>query len=229
MGYSYLRVRSKVHRLIPSRYPTVNLFDWAESPQELEEIAGLEGLTNERLLSEYGNIHLVTKEDWVSGAGATPLMAAFTHPGVTRFSDGNYGIYYAADSLETAIAETKFHRERFLNASKEAPCLVQMRQYTSKVQRQLVQLSQKGHKKYLTPNPNSYPVSQAFGLNLKLSNEWGIHYPSVRRKDSNCVAIFRPRAVAIPVQGCHLDYIWDGKLISEVRINELVQPPNKRA
>ncbi len=121
MKYKYSEFNSNVHRLIPSRYPPVGLFDWAETQKEAEEIAALEGLTNDRLLTEYGDIHLVAKDDWVSGAGATPLMAAFTHPGESRFSDGTYGIYYAGDSLATAVAETKYHRERFLSASKEAP------------------------------------------------------------------------------------------------------------
>ena len=55
-------------------------------------------------------------EERVSGPGATPVMAAFTHlnPGGSRFSDGSYGVYYAAHSLETAIAEVSHHRAIFL-------------------------------------------------------------------------------------------------------------------
>ncbi len=95
MAHLYTQVKKLVHRLIPSRYPPIDLFEWADSAQELEEIAALEGLTNERLVTECGNIHLVVQDDWVSGPGASALMAAFTHPGASRFSDGSYGIYYA--------------------------------------------------------------------------------------------------------------------------------------
>ncbi len=220
--HQYTKVRSKFHRLIPSRFPTINLFDWAESHEELEEIAALEGLTNDRLSTEYGELYRVAKEDWVSGPGATILMAPFTHPGESRFSDGTYGVYYAGDSLQTAIAETKFHRERFLDASKEAPCLLQMREYTTKVQQLLVDITQGGFKKYLNPDPSQYSVSQAFGRELKNAREWGLLYPSVRMKGNKCVAIFRPPALTIPVQGCHLDYIWDGKSISVVRQSESI-------
>lgn len=215
--HQYTKVRSKFHRLIPSRFPPINLFDWAESSNELEEVAALEGLTNDRLSTEYGELYCVTKEDCVSGLGATILMAPFTHPGESRFSDCTYGVYYAGDSLQTAIAETKFHRERFLGASKEAPCLLQMREYTTKVQQPLVDITQGGFKKYLNPDPSQYSVSQAFGRELKDSREWGLLYPSVRLKGKKCIAIFRPPALTIPVQGCHLDYIWDGNAISEVR------------
>lgn len=212
----------KVHRLIPSRFPPVSLFDWANSPQELEEIARLEGLTNQRLQTEYGSIYLVPPIDWVSGEGSTPLMAAFTHPGISRFSDGTFGVYYAGDTLKTAIAETKFHRERFLNASQEAPCQIQMREYISTVTKPLIALSQETHAPLLDPDPSHYSLSQSYGRQTKEKNEWGILYPSVRLQGGMCVAILRPPALKIPKQGCHLDYVWDGKSISEVRKAEIV-------
>lgn len=218
--FEYIEFKGKTHRLIPSRYPPVTLFDWAESQEELEQIAHLEGLTNDRLTLDYGHIMLVAKEDWVGGAGSTPLMAAFTHFGVSRFSDGtSFGIYYAADSVNTAIAETKFHRERFLAASKEAPCIVQMREYTAHVKNHLVNLSGNLYQEYLDPDLGSYFKSQELGRELKRLNEWGALYPSVRNpaEDAKCLAIFRPPALTVPVQAGHYDYIWDGSAISEIR------------
>jgi len=214
-------VKGNFHRLIATRYPVVSLFDWAESSEELEEIARLEGMTNERLCSEYGAINLVAKEDWVRGSGATPLMAAFTHVGhPSRFADGTYGVYYAADSLDAAIAETKFHRERFLSASKEAACLVQMREYVTKVKKALIDMKHQDYADLFNPDPAHYFKSQQFGRERRLKGEWGLFYPSVRKMDSNCVAIFRPPALSIPKQGKHLDYRWDGSKISEVRTSK---------
>lgn len=218
MDYKECEISHSVHRLIPSRFPPILLFDWVQTPEELEEIAALEGLTNERLQSEYGNIHLVAKEDWILGPGSTPLMAAFTHPGLTRFTDGTFGAYYAAETLDTAIAETKFHREKFLTASQEPPCRIQMREYLSKVQKKLIDLSQGGYETFLDPDPQSYPISQAFGREMREKLVWGLYYPSVRAKGRKCVAIFRPPALTIPIQGCHLDYIWDGEKIAEISI-----------
>ncbi|ASQ45625.1 RES family NAD+ phosphorylase [Legionella clemsonensis] len=218
--FTYTDFKEKTHRLIPSRYPPVTLFDWADSQEELEQIAHLEGLTNERLTTEYGQISLVAKEDWVSGPGSTPLMAAFTHFGVSRFSDGTmYGIYYAGDSVKTAIAETKFHRERFLAASNEPPCIVQMREYTAYVTKSLINLCDNRYQEYLNPDVNSYYKSQEFGREIKRQNEWGMVYPSVRSTTSQaqCLAVLRPPALTIPKQAGHYDYIWDGNAISEVR------------
>jgi hypothetical protein len=214
--YSYRYFKAKTHRLIPSRYPPVSLFDWAKSPQELEELALLEGLSNDRLNNALGTLLQVPKEDWVLGEGTTPLMAAFTHPGRSRFSDGSFGIYYAGDSLETAIAETKFHRERFLSASNEPPCLIQMREYLAYVNKKLVNLNEEKYRSLLNPDVNLYTQSQQFGQELKQHKEWGMIYPSVRRANAQCIAILRPPALTIPIQGCHLNYVWNGLCIEDI-------------
>jgi hypothetical protein len=218
--FHHIDFKGKTHRLIPSRYPPLSLFDWADSREELEQIAYLEGLTNDRLKNEYGCIALVEKEDWVGGAGSTSLMAAFTHFGPSRFSDGtSYGIYYAADSTRTAIAETKFHRERFLSASNEPPCIIQMREYTAYVTKCLIDLCDPMYAEYLNPDVNSYVKSQGLGREIKQLREWGLLYPSVRdqNKQAKCVAIFRASALSLPIQAGHYDYIWDGHSIGEVR------------
>lgn len=218
-----MEIQGAVHRLIPSRFPPISFFDWAESPEELMAIAALEGLTNDRLLSEYGRISQVLPEDWVSGPGATPLMAAFTHPGYSRFADHRFGVYYAANSLGTAIAETVFHREQFLSASQEAPCLIQMREYRSQVLKPLVKLTLETHATLLSPDVATYPQGQAFASALRERGEYGLAYPSVRKADGLCVAIFRPPALTLPQQGCHLDYVWDGAHISVIRKAEVYQ------
>lgn len=219
--HQYQHYQGKIHRLIPSRYPTVNLFDWAETPEELEQLAYLEGLTNDRLMSDYGNISFVKKEDWVTGPGSTPLMAAFTHFGISRFSDGhNYGVYYAGDSLYTAIAETKFHRQLFLSASNEPACITQMREYTALLKQPLVTLLDSQYRYLIEPDRKTYPACQEFARELQLKKEWGLLYPSVRRAQGLCFAVFRATALSIPKQAGHYDYIWDGTAITEVRKSE---------
>lgn len=200
------------HRLIPSRFPPVSLFEWAQTPEELHALAALEGLTNERL----GDLSMVPEEDWVLGPGSSVIMAAFTHRGPSRFSKGNFGIYYAADTLETAIAETVYHRERFLRASGEQPTFIQMREYKADVLEPLEKLTLDTHAHLLNSDPLAYEPSQDFGEAKRSENIWGLHYPSVRRADGTCVAVFRPIALSIPVQGCHLEYIWDGEKIADV-------------
>jgi hypothetical protein len=96
-------------RIIPSRFPPIQLFERVTDPADLEAILAVESLTNPRLRDEVGEINLVPQEDRVSGPGASIIMAAFTHlnPQGSRFSDGTYGVFYAARDMDTAIAETR--------------------------------------------------------------------------------------------------------------------------
>ncbi|MDF1683926.1 MAG: RES family NAD+ phosphorylase [Legionellaceae bacterium] len=214
----YTKVKCNVHRLIPSKFPPVQLFDWAETKDELEQIAALEGLTSNRLKTELGDINLVPKDEWVGGEGSSPIMAAFTNIGYpSRFSDGTFGVFYAADSIDAAIRETMFHRERLYTASNEAPCPISMREYIAKTAEPLIQIKRETHGECLNPDIQSYEKSQQFSLNLRKEQAWGIHYPSMRSKGDHCVAILRPKAIAVPViQGAHYRYLWDGTSISDV-------------
>ena len=207
-----------MHRLIPSKFPPVQLFDWAESKEELEQIAALEGMTNSRIKDELGHLNLVSKDEWIGGEGTTPIMAAFTHIGYpSRFSNGSFGVYYAADSIETAIKETVFHRERFYRASNETACSITMRQYIATVVHPLVELARDSHSEYFNPDPERYSESQKFAQDLRSQKEWGIFYPSIRDENGLCVAVFRPKALTYPVtQGAHYRYMWDGNSIYDV-------------
>ena len=104
-------------RLIASRYPTIGLYDAIADPADLEVVFAIEALTNPRLRNELGELQLVPTDERLSGTGSTPIMAAFTHlnPEGSRFSDGSYGVYYAAHDLDTAIAEVSHHRAIFLS------------------------------------------------------------------------------------------------------------------
>jgi len=107
-----VRVRGKQFRIIATRYPPIDFFERHVPPELLGPLWELEAQTNPRLLDETGDLNLVAPEDRVTGPNASIVMAAFTHIGrATRFSDGSFGVYYAACSLETAIRETAHHRE----------------------------------------------------------------------------------------------------------------------
>ena len=96
-------------RVIASRYPVIDLFERVSpDPAVWDVLIELEQLTNPRVRDEVGAISLVPSARRVRGPNASWVMAAFTHlnPKGSRFSDGSYGVYYAADRLRTAIKET---------------------------------------------------------------------------------------------------------------------------
>jgi hypothetical protein len=67
------------YRLIHSRFPTVGLYDAIADPADLDAVFAIEALANPRLRDEIGELQLVEPAERVSGPGATPVMAAFTH------------------------------------------------------------------------------------------------------------------------------------------------------
>ena len=203
------------YRLVPSRFPPVGLFDRVASADDLEAVFLVQGLTNPRLRHELGAIALVPEVDRVFGHGSTPVMAAFCYlnPQGSRFSDGSWGVYYAASSLAVAAAEVSHHRARFLAATAQPALEVDMRAYVGRVSKPLHDVRPKSWRKL--HDPVDYGPSRILAKTLRAEQSWGIVYNSVRDPGGQCVAIFRPSAVDLPVvQGVHVTLCWDGKSIA---------------
>ena len=214
------RVRwSATHRLILSHYPPIPLFDDIADPHDWELLAAAESLTNPRIYDDIGNLALVPPERRVSGAGASWVMAGFTHISpdrTSRFSDGSYGVYYAGNSLDTAVHEHGFHMARHLASTREPEGWVsEVRELVGSIEHALIDLRGAGHADLL--NPNSYGASQPFAKWQRAGGADGIVYPSVRAVGGQCIAAFWPDVVGVPVQADHYAYHWNGSTIDYVR------------
>jgi len=201
-------------RVIASRYPLIDLFERLTADTAVwDALSALEQLTNPRVRDEVGDIALVPPDERVSGPGASYVMAAFTHlnPKGSRFSDGSYGVYYAAAALETAIAETVFHFEGFARDSADPPRSEAFRVLVgsiSEIFEDVAALPAEHRDEILAPD--TYVASQAYAKHVRAEGANGVAYPSVRHAGGHCVGAFRPRAVSIPHQERHLSYRWDG-------------------
>jgi hypothetical protein len=206
------------YRIIPSRFPPINLFERVTDPADLETVLEIESMTNDRLRDEVGALNLVPPEDRISGPGTSPIMAAFTHlpPYGSRFTDGSFGVFYAGRTLDTAIAETKHHREAFLRATSEPRIELDMRVYAVDLDTMLHDI--RGMKDTMAEvyDPSSYAASQVLAIEIRTSGSSGLAYDSVRNPDGECVAIFKPRVLSNCRQERHLTYVWDGSSISTV-------------
>jgi len=205
------------YRLVPSRFPPISLFERVADPADLEVVYAIEALTNPRLRQEVGEISLVPPAERMSGAGSSPIMAAFTHlnPAGSRFTNGSYGVYYAAKALVTAVRGVGYHHARFLAATKEPALSIDMRCYKAVVKQPLHDV--RGFSGLVDMrniyDPDNYGPAQAFGATLRTMQSWGIVYDSVRDEGGECVGIFRPLALAPAVQGQHVTLQWNGELI----------------
>lgn len=226
---THLRI-GETHRLVPSRYPSVGILDEVASPEDLDEIIDLEGWTNDRLTMELGVIRTIPPAEWVVGRPfASVIMAAFCHPriGGSRFTGEDRGAWYAAFTLETALAETIYHRTQELREVGAFDTYVQMRQYLAAFDAPFHDV--RGNDPAFAPlhDPVSYAVSQDFGRRLFEAGSNGVLYRSVRHPGGECLACFRPPLVLDVRQGAHFEYRWEGR--PEPTVRRLDDPHDRPA
>jgi hypothetical protein len=207
---------SPCHRLVGSRYPTVGPFDAIADPADLDVVYAIEGLTNPRLRQEFGELALVAPEDRIAGPGATLVMAAFTHlnPLGSRFSDGSHGVYYAAESLETAAAEVGHHRALFLARTQEPEIDLDLSWIVAELRSRLVDLRGQRHTMPAVYDPVDYAAGQSLGRRLRAGGAAGVLYHSVRREGGQCVALLKPTALARARIRGQLGMHWNGQRIT---------------
>ena len=205
-----------VYRVILSRYPQIHLFERVSCAQDWEVLYAVESLTNPRLRDEVGDIRLVPPEDRVYGDGASWIMAAFTHPPVDgrggRFNR-DFGIYYCAADEGVAIAESSFHRARFLRESS----IEQTRQEMRVIRAQLGPTTLHDVRHLVGDaiyDPDDYGAAQKLGCTLRGADSVGIHYHSVRAQ-GECYGVMRPRALSDAIHWRYLRYHYDqGTIVS---------------
>ena len=213
----------KTFRIIRSIHPPINLFEDIADPRDWEALAAVEAKTNPRIRLEIGDLGKVPAARRVSGPGASLVMAPFVHcstlrPG--RFSDGSFGIYYAGDREDVALAETIHHHQNFMQATDEEPgWTADFRVLVGSVDRVL-------HDVDGVPgvrDPDDYAASQAEGRRLRTANSDGVTWESVRMPGGRCIGIFWPDVIPVPVQGRHYSYHWNGARVDFVRQHDTGQ------
>lgn len=205
-------------RIVPTRYPTVSLFDRVADADDFDALYALEAMSNERARDEAGQIERVPREERVFGPGSGPIMAAFTHLNVdgSRFSAGDYGVFYAARERATAIAETRHHHGRFLAATRQPPMHLPMRLYHVAIDARLHDLRPAGAVAAAVYAADDYAASRALGARLHAAGSAGVVYRSVRHARGQCVGLFRPRGASACLHAAYLLYAWDGQGFSDV-------------
>lgn len=132
------------------------------------------------------------------------------------FSKGTCGVFYAANDLVTAIAETKHHREQFLGATVQREIELDMRVYLVDLDGNLHDLrGQMDAQPFVCHNDND-TAGQHLARTLREGGSNGIAWDSVRHRRGECVAVFRPPLLSNARQERHLCYIWNGQQIETV-------------
>lgn len=205
------------YRLINSCYPTCDIWEDIISNSEDWEIAfEIEAMSNPTIRHQLGDISLIPREKMITGPNSWWVISAFTklNPKGSRFCDGTYGAYYAANNFLTALKEKAFgFTQQFMEATNEEVIdNLQCRVFVGKIDHELhdIRDTDTWSQCYL---PDDYTYSQQLGRQLRNQESNGIVYHSVRDKGGQCFAAFWPNVIPIPLQERHVGLHWNGKKI----------------
>lgn len=216
-------------RLVPAGREPLEPLERMSDPGELETVLAFRSLTDPAARDLAGRLVRVPQEDRLHGEGSSDAMTPFLYFSSlgSRFSDGTFGVYYAARERETAIAETVFHQSRFLAATREASREVEMQSLVASIDASVHDLRNLGSERpeLLDPDPECYPTTAALARSLRDAGSNGIAYDSVRRVGGQCVALFRPRLVGPVRRDVKIRYVWDGERQAIVAAFEITPIP----
>lgn len=210
--------RLQAYRLVNSKFPPIALFEDVADAEQFETLYQLQALTNPRLQNEVGRLELIARTEIPFGIpGCSYATAPFTHvnPAGSRFSAGTYGVLYLASTMETALAEVRYHQDRYWSK-------VDGLSYERFVFRGLsCQFNEAGMLDATAVpmsdpiyDPDDYTHAQRLGHLVKQSRRSGLRYCSVRKAGHECWALMTPRPVTSIIQTAHYEMIWNGCISS---------------
>ncbi|MGO6664368.1 RES family NAD+ phosphorylase [Rhizobium ruizarguesonis] len=194
------------HRLIPSQFPPIGLFETVTRSADLEAVMELVGWTNDRLVAD--RIQRLPKDQWVYGTpNSSIVMAAFLHvaPGGMRFNGPDLGAWYAADDLRTAAAEVGHHLRREAVARAVVTMARTYRSYAATLFGDYLDIRGEQTLRSDVYDGTSYAASQVLGEEVRSSGGAGILYDSVRLRSGVAIVAHRPRNIQGVVQADHFE------------------------
>lgn len=194
------------HRLIPSQFPPIGLFDTVATAADLAAVMELVGWTNDRLLGE--RIARLPRNEWVYGVpNASIVMAAFLHvaPGGMRFNGPELGAWYAGDEIRTAAAEVGHHLRREVVARSVTEMSRTYRAYAATLLGDYLDIRGQQAAYPDVYASERYDASQKLGEKVRASGGAGLLYDSLRRRGGRNVVAHRPRNITDIVQTDHFE------------------------
>jgi len=194
------------HRLIPSKFPPIGLFDTVSTAADLAAVMELAGWTNDRLVLE--RIRRLPENEWVYGTqNASIVMAAFLHvaPGGMRFNKAELGAWYGAAAITTCAAEVGHHLRREAFARSKSSLTRTYRQYSSTLQGNYLDICGQRSARPNIYDPVSYTAAQDFGESVRASGQAGILYNSLRHAGGVNIVAHRPRNILNILQCNHFE------------------------
>lgn len=212
-------VHQKAFRMVPSKYPPISLFDDVADQADFEALYAVQARVNPRIRDELGEISRVAETERPFGIrGCHYAMAPFTHvnPDGSRFSNGDFGVFYCAQERLGAIDETVFHMQRWLGYTRMPAQEISMRCLKADFTATGLDIRSDEWADHGYHAPDDYSQARQLGLGAKQNRREAIFYRSVRHPGMACFALLTPRVLHSVIQASHYGYIWNGDVIETI-------------
>ncbi len=206
-----------VVRIIAASLSAAAFFESLLPGADVDALLSVLALTSPSLLDRIGDLDRVPVSQRSYGPGSGWVMPSFTRrPRSSRFSDGRFGVWYAASDVATATAEVLYHQTIRLLETREPAQTVAMQSLTADIAGFAAMLSGLGPPLGpLIHHPASYLASQIVGRHLRDRGSDAIVYRSVRHQGGTCIGALRPRAVRHCRSTGLVSYRWTGATLVE--------------
>lgn len=212
MEYPQISVDDQYRRLIPSKWPTIDIYEKFGSREMQAFAAELETITNPRLAAKAR----ITGGD-ISADSNSPRLQNWNHaPFAYPMPEGTYSLPAPYSVLELAadergaLARAIIRREEFLSRTDEPACGVDMRMITNRVVGKFVDLR-------ALPPETSQTARWMMGQRLYEDGVHGVLFKMAELPGSEFICIFNNEVlVDRGVQGAHFRFRWDGERISRL-------------
>ncbi len=212
MEYPQIAVDGHYRRLIPSKYPTIDIYEKFGSREMQALAAKLETITNPRLAAKSritgGNISADSSSPKLQNWNHAPF--SYPMPEGTHFLPPPYSVMELTSDERGALARAIIRREEFLSRTDEPVCGVDMRMITNKVVGSFVDL--RG-----VAQDTSQAARWKIGWRLYEDGVNGVIFNMAELPGSEFISIFNDDVLLEKgVQGAHYRFRWDGQRIGRL-------------
>ena len=189
-------------RLVDAGWPPLVEIEAARTTAELDAAMALIGATDPARAEMARTWAALPDPDRRVGPGAGDAVSPYLFAAPGRFSAPGAGAFYAAESLETALAESLHHRARTFARSGAGVSHARLRHLEAAISIEATDV--RGQRAALPelydPADGGTPATRAFAAVAREAGSCGIVYDSLRRRGGECVAVFAARDVGLPVR-----------------------------
>lgn len=203
-----LQVKASWYRLIPSRFPTVDVYRRVAPSERWPILNEVELLTNPRQKERAS----ILGSDVVDGAPArlqnwnhAPFV--YLDPDGSYLLRGEFGVLELGETKDVALAMAVSRREAFLSATALPPQAIEMRLLKHPVEGKFALLR---HLERLSEE-------ERWKLGESLYEEWdGAVFDCAAAPRGKTITVFNSECLSKSVQGDHFRFWWDGTRIRNI-------------